>query len=71
MPTPTPAKWTCDSSDRPAAASRSNTSAEPKTITKALQIPPMKRRKRKSGIETVAAIAAVVTPLTASAPNAQ
>ena len=67
MPVPTPAKWTAESSDRPAAARRSRMSAEAKTSPKALATPPTKRRTRNAAGDDVRPIAAVVAALTASA----
>src|SRR3989449_10384139 len=48
MPAPTPAKWTAESPDRPAAPRRSRTRAEAKTSTNALATPPAKRNARKA-----------------------
>jgi hypothetical protein len=71
MPIPTPAKWTAESSDRPAAASRSRTSAEAKTSPNALARPPAKRSSRNAAVEETKAIAPVVRALTISPASSQ
>ena len=71
MPVPTPAKWKCDRLGRPAAVNRSNTSAEPNTMTSALQTPPAKRRMTNAAIDGVAAMAPVDSTLKVSAQRVQ
>ena len=69
MPTPTPANGIHDSSERPAAASRSRTSPDASTIASALATPPAKRSARNAAISAVSPIAAVVVALRTSAPS--
>src|SRR5262249_7588447 len=71
MPVPTPAKCTADSSGRPAAPSRSSTSAEANTSTNAVATPPRKRRARNIAFEETKAMAPVVTALAASPARSQ
>ncbi|MEM7179080.1 MAG: hypothetical protein AAF503_15395 [Pseudomonadota bacterium] len=71
MPSPTPAKCTEVSCPCPPALSRAVTRAEAKTSTKALAIPPAKRRSAQASGACVAAISAVVRALSARAAAIQ
>ncbi len=71
IPTPTPAKWMADNDARPDNESRSSTSVEAHTITKALAMPPMKRRPANEAISDGTAMAAVETALMANAVSSQ
>src|SRR5664279_6242816 len=50
IPKPTPAKWMADSDARPDNERRSSTRVDAHTITKALAIPPVKRRPANEAI---------------------
>ena len=60
-----------DSEPRPESASRSNTSVDAHTMTKALAMPPTKRRAMNEAISDGTAIAAVDSALIASAVISQ
>ncbi len=69
IPLPTPAKCRADSPPQPASDRRSSTMVDEKIITKALAAPPMARKTGNAGRICVSPIAAVVSPLAASAPS--
>ncbi len=71
IPMPTPAKCTADKPPLPDKARRSSTSAELNTRMKALTMPAINRRTRKTGINVVKPIAARQNVFTASEPRSQ